>query len=104
MHTKLPLCIQVYKKAGWSKERCATTATSAVHTTALVLLLVAPRGFMNRPARTKKLTLYRERLRRLTRELGPHDLGRALGGSDSDYGGGMHVPIVTESLHGQGDP
>lgn len=48
---------------------------------------------MNRSARTKKLTLHKESLRRLTRELREHELARALGGSD--YGGGMHVPIPT---------
>lgn len=50
---------------------------------------------MNRLARTKKLTLHKESVRRLTREIGPRELARALGGSDSDDGGGMHVPIVT---------
>lgn len=45
---------------------------------------------MNRSDRTKKLTLHRESLRRLTRELRPHELARALGGTD--HGGGMHVP------------
>ena len=49
---------------------------------------------MNRSARTKKLTLHKESLRRLTRELREHDLARALGGSDQ--GGGGHVPIPTE--------
>jgi hypothetical protein len=49
---------------------------------------------MNRSARTKKLTLHKESLRRLTRELAPQELTRVLGGSDgdSDHGGGMRVP------------
>lgn len=50
---------------------------------------------MNRSARTKKLTLHRESLRRLTRELAPHELARALGGTDDS--GGMHVIIPTVS-------
>ena len=50
---------------------------------------------MNRSARTRKLTLHRESLRRLNREIGPRELARALGGGDSDDGGAMHVPIVT---------
>lgn len=49
---------------------------------------------MNRSARTKKLTLHRESLRRLTRELAPHELARALGGSTDDSGG-IHVTIST---------
>jgi hypothetical protein len=48
---------------------------------------------MNRSARTKKLTLHKESLRRMTRELSPHELGRALGGSDDS--GGMHVTSST---------
>jgi hypothetical protein len=48
---------------------------------------------MNRSARTKKLTLHKESLRRLTRELAPHELARALGGTDDS--GGMHVTIST---------
>ncbi|HEX3478926.1 MAG TPA: hypothetical protein VHT91_28080 [Kofleriaceae bacterium] len=50
---------------------------------------------MNRSARTKRLTLHKESLRRLTRELREHDLARVLGGTDN--GGGMHVPIPTET-------
>jgi hypothetical protein len=45
---------------------------------------------MNHSARTKKLTLHRESLRRLTRELRAHELARALGGTDDS--GGMRVP------------
>ena len=51
---------------------------------------------MNRSARTKKLVLHRESLRRLTREIGPRELARAHGGAgDSDDCQAMHVPIVT---------
>jgi hypothetical protein len=50
---------------------------------------------MNRSARTKKLTLHKESLRRMTRELSPHELGRALGGTDDS--GGQHVTISTIS-------
>jgi hypothetical protein len=55
---------------------------------------------MNRSARTKKLTLHKESLRRLARELAPHELTRALGGTDD--GGGMHVTISTRPPN-QGD-
>jgi hypothetical protein len=51
---------------------------------------------MNRSARTKKLTLHKESLRHLTRDLREHELARALGGSD--YGGGMHIPIPTPTI------
>lgn len=50
---------------------------------------------MNRSARTRKLTLHKESLRRLTRELAPRELARALGGGDVDASGGMHVTIST---------
>lgn len=99
MHIKLPLYIQMHNRARWSKESHATTATSAVHTTALVLLLVVPQGaFMNRSVRTKKLVLHRESVRRLTREIGPRELARALGGgADGVDANVMHVPIVTRT-------
>ena len=58
---------------------------------------------MNRSDRTKKLTLHRESLRRLTRELTAHELARALGGGDCDDGGGQHVP-TWPSLLGDPDP
>jgi hypothetical protein len=57
---------------------------------------------MNRSVRTKKLTLHKESLRRLTRELAPHELTRALGGGESDDSGGMHVTISTRPPN-QGD-
>ena len=61
-----------------------------MHATVLVLL---PSLLMNRLARRKKLTLHKESLRHLTRPLTEHQLVRALGGTD--YGGGMHIIIIT---------
>jgi hypothetical protein len=49
---------------------------------------------MNRAARTKKLTLHKEALRRLSHRLTEPQLARVLGGNDVDCGA-MDVPIRT---------
>jgi hypothetical protein len=60
-------------------------------------MLTSPGESMKRDGRTnheKKLTLHKETLRRLTRELTERQLANVLGGSAGD-GGAMYVPTDT---------